>query len=89
VPAYRTLRLPRKRRQVFGIDLNCSEPTVATREEAKAKFREAWEKAGAQFEISIDSTPSTYGDFRPLAIEAAEPLKRKHPHRAVVVKDLT
>jgi hypothetical protein len=62
--------------------------TVATREEAKTKFREAWEKAGAQFEISIDGTPSTYGDLRPLAIEAAELLKRKHPHRAVVVKDL-
>jgi hypothetical protein len=43
---------------------------------------------GAQFEISIDGTPRTYRDVKPLAIEAAELLKRKHPHSAVVVKDL-
>jgi hypothetical protein len=29
-----------------------------------------------------------YRDLKPLAIEAAEFLKRKHPHAAVVVKDL-
>jgi hypothetical protein len=43
---------------------------------------------GAQFEISIDGMPRTYRDLKPLAIEAAEFLKRKHPHAAVVVKDL-
>jgi hypothetical protein len=43
---------------------------------------------GAQFEISIDGTPRTYRDLKPLAIEAAELLKRKHPHSAVVAKDL-
>jgi hypothetical protein len=42
----------------------------------------------AQFEISIDGTPRTYRDLKPLAIEAAELLKRKHPHSAVAVKDL-
>ena len=31
---------------------------------------------GAQFEISIDGTPRTYRDLKPLAIEAAELLKR-------------
>jgi hypothetical protein len=34
---------------------------------------------GAQFGISIDGTPRTYRDRKPLAIEAAEHLKRKHP----------
>lgn len=43
---------------------------------------------GAQFEISIDGTPRTYRDLRPLATEAAEHLKRKHPHSVVAVKDL-
>jgi len=43
---------------------------------------------GAQFEISIDGTPRTYRDRKPLAIEAAEYLKRKHPNSAVMVKDL-
>jgi hypothetical protein len=43
---------------------------------------------GAQFEISIDGTPRTYRDLKPLAIEAGELLKRKHPHSAVMVKDL-
>jgi hypothetical protein len=43
---------------------------------------------GAQFEISIDGTPRTHRDLKPLAIEAADFLKRKHPHSAVVVKDL-
>jgi hypothetical protein len=43
---------------------------------------------GAQFEVSIDGTPRTYRDLKPLAIEAAELLKRKHPHSNVVVKDL-
>jgi hypothetical protein len=43
---------------------------------------------GAQFEISIDGMPRTYRDLKPIAIEAAEFLKRKHPHAAVVVKDL-
>jgi hypothetical protein len=41
---------------------------------------------GAQFEISIDGTPRTYRDIKPLAIEAAELLKRKHPHGAVVAR---
>jgi hypothetical protein len=36
---------------------------------------------GAQFEISIDGTPRTYRDLKPLAIEAAELLKREHPHK--------
>ena len=43
---------------------------------------------GAQFEISIDSTPRTYRDRKPLASEAAGHLKRKHARSAVVVKDL-
>jgi hypothetical protein len=43
---------------------------------------------GAQFEIAIDGSSRTYRDLKPLAIEAAELLKRKHPHSAVVVKDL-
>jgi hypothetical protein len=43
---------------------------------------------GAQFEISIDGTPRSYRDQKPIAIEAAEHLKRKHPHSAIVVKDL-
>ena len=43
---------------------------------------------GAQFEISIDGTPRTYRDDKAMAIEAAELLKRKHPHGVVVVKDL-
>jgi len=43
---------------------------------------------GAQFEISIDGTPRTYRDRKALAIEAAEHLKRKHPHSALVVRDL-
>ena len=43
---------------------------------------------GAQFEISIDGTPRTDRDRKPLTIEAAEHLKRKHPHSTIVVKDL-
>jgi electron transfer flavoprotein alpha/beta subunit len=43
---------------------------------------------GAQFEISIDGAPRTYRDLKALAIEAAEQLKRKHPHSVVVVKAL-
>jgi hypothetical protein len=43
---------------------------------------------GARFEISIDGTPHTHRDRKPLAIEAAEHLKRKHPHGTIVVKDL-
>jgi hypothetical protein len=43
---------------------------------------------GAQFEVSIDGTPRTYRDIKALAIEAAELLKRKHPHSAVVVQNL-
>jgi hypothetical protein len=36
---------------------------------------------GAQFEISIDGMPRSYRDQKPIAIEAAEHLKRKHPHQ--------
>ena len=43
---------------------------------------------GAQFEISIDGTPCTYRDEKVMAIEAAEQLKRKHPHSAVTVENL-
>jgi hypothetical protein len=43
---------------------------------------------GAQFEISIDGTPRTYRDDKAIAIEAAENLKRKHPHSAVTVENL-
>jgi len=43
---------------------------------------------GARFEISIDGTPRTHRDRKPLAIEAAGHLKRKHPHSTIVVKDL-
>jgi hypothetical protein len=45
-------------------------------------------KSGAQFEVSIDGTPRTYRDDRKVAIEAAENLKRKHPHSVVTLKDL-
>jgi hypothetical protein len=41
----------------------------------------------AQFEISIDGTPRTYRDLKPLAIEAAELLKQA-PAQRVAVKDL-
>jgi hypothetical protein len=44
---------------------------------------------GARFEISVDGKPRTYRDRKPVAIEAAEHLKRKHPNSEVVVKDLT
>jgi hypothetical protein len=43
---------------------------------------------GAQFEILIDGTPRTYRDDKAMAIEAAEHLKRKHPHSAVTVENL-
>jgi hypothetical protein len=43
---------------------------------------------GAQFEISIDGTPRTYRDDKAMAIEAAELLKRKHPHSAVTVENV-
>jgi hypothetical protein len=43
--------------------------------------------SGAQFEVSIDGTPSTYRDLKALAVEAAENLKRKHPHSTVTVQD--
>ena len=39
---------------------------------------------GAQFEISIDGTPRTHRDRKPLVIEAAEHLKRKHPYSTIV-----
>ena len=42
----------------------------------------------AQFEVSIDGTPRTYRDDKAMAIEAAELLKRKHPHSAVTVENL-
>jgi hypothetical protein len=42
---------------------------------------------GAQFEVSIDGTPRTYRDHKAMAIEAAEQLKRKHPHSAVTVEN--
>ena len=42
----------------------------------------------AQFEISIDGKPRSYRDRKAVAIEAAEQLKRKHPHSVVAVKDL-
>jgi len=32
--------------------------------------------------------PRTYRDIKTFAIEAAERLKRKHPHSALVVRDL-
>jgi hypothetical protein len=44
--------------------------------------------AGAQFEISIDGKPRSYRDRKPVAIEAAEYLKRKLPNCDVVVKFL-
>jgi hypothetical protein len=44
--------------------------------------------SGAQFEVSIDGTPRTYRDLKVLAVEAAEHLKRKHPHSSVAVENL-
>jgi hypothetical protein len=43
---------------------------------------------GVQFEVSIDGTPRTYCVDRTIAIEAAENLKRKHPHSVVTVENL-
>jgi hypothetical protein len=43
---------------------------------------------GAQFEISIDGKPRCYRDTRPVALEAAEYLKRRYPNSKVAVKDL-
>jgi hypothetical protein len=43
---------------------------------------------GAQFEISVVGKPRSYRDRKAVVIEAAEHLKRKHPHSEVVVKDL-
>ena len=42
---------------------------------------------GAQFEILIEGKPRSYRDRKTVAMEAAEYLKRKHPHSEVVVKD--
>jgi hypothetical protein len=42
----------------------------------------------ARFEISIDGTPRTHRDRKPLAVEAAKHLKRMDPHSTIVVKDL-
>src|SRR5262249_16077513 len=53
-----------------------------------AKLRPLAKTPGAQFEISIDGTPSTYRDRKAFAIEAAERLKRKHPNSDIVLKDL-
>ena len=55
---------------------------------APTKLRPLAKVPGAQFEISIDSTPRTYGDRKEFAIEAAEHLKRKHPNSDIVVRDL-
>jgi hypothetical protein len=43
---------------------------------------------GAQFEILIDGKPPSYRDSKPVAIEAAEYLKRRYPNSEVAVKDL-
>jgi hypothetical protein len=43
---------------------------------------------GAQFEILIDGKPRSYRDSKPVAIEAAEYLKRRYPNSEVAVKDL-
>ena len=55
---------------------------------APTKLRPLAKVPGAQFEISIDSTPRTYRDRKEFAIEAAEHLKRKHPNGDIVVRDL-
>jgi len=55
---------------------------------ASTNLRPLAKVPGAQFEISIDGTPRTYRDRKELAIEGAEPLKRKHPNSDIVVKDL-
>jgi hypothetical protein len=44
--------------------------------------------SGAQFEISIGGKPRSYRDTKPMAIEAADYLKQRHPHSEVTVKDL-
>ena len=39
---------------------------------------------GAQFEISIDGVPRTYRDQKELALLAAQILKSRNPHSAVI-----
>jgi hypothetical protein len=46
------------------------------------------EPTGALFEILIDGKPRSYRDTKPVALEAAEYLKRRHPNSEVTVKDL-
>jgi hypothetical protein len=43
---------------------------------------------GARFEISIDGKPRSYRDTKPVALEAAEYLKRRYPNSEIAVKDL-
>jgi hypothetical protein len=43
---------------------------------------------GARFEISIDGKPRSYRDTKPVAMDAAEYLKRRFPNSEVAVKDL-
>jgi hypothetical protein len=43
---------------------------------------------GAQFEILIDDKTRSYRDTKPVAMEAAEYLKRRFPNSEVAVKDL-
>jgi hypothetical protein len=43
---------------------------------------------GAHFGISGGGKPRSYRDCKAVAIEAADYLKRKHPHSEVMVKDI-
>ena len=42
---------------------------------------------GARYEVTIDGTPRTNRDTKPIAIEAGEFLKRKNPNAEVTVRD--
>jgi FRG domain-containing protein len=48
----------------------------------------SWRPRARSLRISIDDASRTYRDRKAITIKAAEHLKRKQPHSAVVVKDL-
>jgi hypothetical protein len=63
---------------------NVTNGHASTREESMVKFRSAWEirrhdrqqTTGRTLRDFVDGTPRTYRDEKPMAIEAAELLKR-------------
>ena len=43
---------------------------------------------GAQYELSVDGVPRSYRDRKDIALQSAQFLKSRNPHRVVKVKDL-